>query len=117
MKLIAIHTIHGAYTEPVVDDKGAPIKGSRGRDKRRFIDAAIVPPGAEFDSGELSIDDEEVKNLLAAGAVKRKTKEVADDEGDGPVPVAQNTAPAGPASGATKAPDPAAVAKAATARA
>ena len=115
MKLIAIHTIHGAYTEPVVDDKGAPIKGSRGRDKVRFIDAAIVPPEEEFDPAELGIDDDEVRSLLASGAVRRKTREVVDEGGED-VPVALNTAPAGPASGATKAPDPAAVAKAVAAK-
>lgn len=111
MKMIAINTIHGAHTEPVLNKDGEPVLDSRKREKRRFLEEIIVRPGEAFESGDLGMDQDELDRLIASGAAKRKTREVPDDEpSPKPIPVAKNTAPRGPASGQTLAPDPAAVA-------
>ncbi|GJE45360.1 hypothetical protein [Methylobacterium soli] len=73
-------------------------------------DGAYVAPGGEFSVGST----EEAKALIAAGAAREKGR--ADDGETKVVPVSENTAPKGPASGATSAPDPQAVADAAKGR-
>lgn len=61
-----------------------------------------VDPGAEFELGS----SEEAKALIAAGAAREKGKA---DEAVTIVPVAENTAPRGTASGVASPNDPAAV--------
>ncbi|KAB1069254.1 hypothetical protein [Methylobacterium planeticum] len=69
-----------------------------------------VAPNGEFEVA----DAKEAKALIASGAAREKGK--ADEDEPVLVPVAPNTAPKGPASGATSAPDPQAVADAAKGR-
>ncbi|WP_162560839.1 hypothetical protein [Methylobacterium durans] len=72
-------------------------------------DGKYVAPGGEFD-----VADKQAKALIASGAAREKGK--ADESETKVVPVAENTAPKGPASGATEAPNPQAVADAARGR-
>lgn len=70
----------------------------------------LVAPGGEF-----AVEStEEAKALIAAGAAREKGK--ADEVEVTVVPVSENTAPRLPASGATAAPDPQAVAETARGR-
>ncbi|GJD58362.1 hypothetical protein [Methylobacterium dankookense] len=65
-------------------------------------DGKLVSPGAEFDVGSA----EEAKALIVAGAAREKGKA---DEGVKVVPVAENTAPRGTASGVASPSDPASI--------
>lgn len=64
-------------------------------------------PGEEFDSQEWGISDQEAGELIRDGRASRRTRQVPDDGQATPVATA---APRLPASGATEAPDPNAVA-------
>lgn len=95
MKLIAQHTIHGAEVRDFPGPNGTTIKRRAG-DK-------IVKPGEEFDSADHGMNDAEVQAMILTGAARQKTKEVPVDTVV--IPVAENTAPRGPASGDTVLPD------------
>ncbi len=71
MKLVALQTIHG---RELVTDRNPDDPKSRA--KYRDL---IARPGEAFDSKDFGLDADEIAALVAAKAVKRKTREVADD--------------------------------------
>lgn len=109
MRLIAQHTIGlskqidaGAPADPGDMNAKPPRPPALARPPR--YDQVMVPPNTEFESADYKLDDRDIPVLVRSGAVRRKTREVQDDS---PRPL---TAARGPASGATVAPDPNAVA-------
>lgn len=113
MKLIAINSVHAHRFLRKPDPKDP-------KDKGEHV-AEIYKPGTEFETRDHSISDDEALRLVAGGAAKRKTREVAVDD-DCPLVLdeddayddsgaAKNTAPRGPASGQTIAPNPDKVAR------
>ena len=106
MKLVAINTIQGSKFYPKDDKKP--------HSKERH-ESVTLSPGQEFDTDDIDIDEDEAKRLIDLGVAREKGK--LEDKPVQAVPMAENTAALGPASGATKAPDPAAVAKVAVTKA
>jgi hypothetical protein len=102
-KHIANQTLHGKET---IRERDPKVPTDRGEYRDH-----VVAPGGEFEPSDLGIGADELKGLIAAGAVRLKTREVPDDDAPASKPVAENTAQRGPASGATAAPDSEAVAK------
>ncbi|MBR1150096.1 hypothetical protein [Bradyrhizobium sp. JYMT SZCCT0428] len=70
MKLIAANTVQGRKTLRAPDPKNSK---DRGRHQ-----TTMVAPGAEFDTADLGISDDEALAMIASGAAKRKMREVTD---------------------------------------
>lgn len=124
MRLVAIHTLHGAQVAPhvtkkIVTDKDGVSNQTTETVHRRAGDT-LIPPGTEFDTDKHGIGAEEAKALIASGAARRAVREVDDEDEAFPslavtreppalsnaTGKAPNTAPRGPASGSTGAPAP-----------
>lgn len=101
VKLVAIGTVRrGELKEPAamsVDPRTGAIKHVPAVTERK-----TYAPGEEF-----SVPEAEAEGLIASGAAQLPVAVVVETE---VVPVAENTAPRGPYSGETEAPEPDAVA-------
>lgn len=79
MKLVAVHTIHGAK---VLREKNASNPKDRGKVAR-----LTAKPGTDFDTADFGVSDDEALALIASGAAKRKMREVSEGDetagGDG----------------------------------
>lgn len=71
MKLVAINTIHGQKT---IRPRDVKIPNDRGEYRE-----VIVTPGSPFDSADLSMSEDEAKDLIASGAARLHTREVPVD--------------------------------------
>lgn len=112
MRLIAQHSLGlskqidaGAPADPGDFNAKPPRFPALARPPR--YDQTTVAPGAEFESGDYGLSDADIRGLVQQGAVRRKTKEVEDNEAGVAASPGRST---GPASGSTSAPDPNAVA-------
>lgn len=116
MKLVALTSIrHGQLVSPAqseVNPSTGTMRAVPAVTKRKMIE-----PGTTFDTKAIAMSDEDGQRLVDSGSARH----IADEPQAlvPPLPVAQTTAPRGPVSGATEAPDGDAVAdqsKAAAAR-
>lgn len=71
MRMIAIGTVHGRKTIRARNENDP-------KDRGQYTEV-VVQPGREFDSETFGMSDEDVQQLVASGAAKRKTREVQDD--------------------------------------
>jgi hypothetical protein len=86
MKMIALGTVHGRKLIKESDPKDP-------KSKAKYEDL-IAAPGETFDTEDFGIGDAERKAMIASGAAKRKTREVADD--GAPEPRSHGRAAGGP---------------------
>ena len=73
MKMIALSTVHGRKLIKEADPKDPKSKAKH--------EDLIASPGDTFDTDDFGIGEIERKAMIANGAARRKTREVADDSG------------------------------------